>query len=333
MEIAIVGTGRVAEKNYIPSLLRHRDVSLTCYSRTPERAEMVGRKFGVRVARSLEELCERQPETIFVLTGEQQRLEATQALLPFKPRRLFLEKPLVARRGQANVVQEDFGDGKTLLQQAQEAGTEVAMVFNYRFFDQTRRAKRLIQDRRFGAAVNVVALSHFATWSHCIDLILQFAGPLREISAQEGTKTYPFLDAGDVPDVVASYLIGENGSGTILGTSAINWDFPLFELIIGFERGRVHFRGLDQDMEILDYGDSVHEIYLPSRETSRWKKYEESFEKSVDAYLESIRNGVPPPVPGCAGLLELQFEAALKKSIAERRAVVPSEEFPTEPVC
>ncbi len=333
MEIAIVGTGRVAEKNYIPSLLRHRDVSLTCYSRTPERAEMVGRKFGVRVVRSLEELYERQPETIFVLTGEQQRLEATQALLPFKPRRLFLEKPLVARRGQANVVQEDFWDGKTLLQQAQEAGVEVAMVFNYRFFDQTRRARKLIQERRFGTAVNVVALSHFATWSHCIDLILQFAGPLREISAQVGAKTYPFLDAGDVPDVVASYLIGESATGTILGTSAINWDFPLFELIISFERGRVHFRGLDQDMEILDYGDSVHEVYLPSRETSRWKKYEESFEKSVDAYLESIRNGVPPPVPGCAGLLELQFEAALKKSIAERRAVVPSEEFPTEPVC
>ncbi len=333
MEIGIVGTGRVAVKNYIPSLLRHRDVSLTCYSRTPERAEMVGRKFGVRIVHSPEELCERRPDTIFVLTGEEQRLEATQALLPFKPRRLFLEKPLVARRGQANVVQEDFWDGKTLLQQAQEAGVEVAMVFNYRFFDQTWRAKRLIQERRFGAAVNVVALSHFATWSHCIDLILQFAGPLREISAQVGAKTYPFLDAGDVPDVVASYLIGENATGTILGTSAINWDFPLFELIIGFERGRVHFRGLDQDMEILDYGDSVHEIYRPSRETSRWKKYEESFEKSVDAYLESIRNGAPPPVPGYAGLLELQFEAALKKSIAERRTIVPSEEFPTEPVC
>lgn len=333
MEIAIVGTGRVADRNYIPSLLRHKDVSLTCYSRTSERAEVVGRKHGVRVVRSLEALCWRRPEAIFVLTGEQQRLEAVQTLLPFQPKRLFLEKPLVARYGQARVAQEDFWDGKTLLLQAQEAGIEVAMVFNYRFFDQTQRAKRLVQERDFGAAVNVVALSHFATWSHCIDLILQFAGPLREISAREGPKSYPFLDDGEVSDVVASYLIGENATGTILGTSATNWHFPLFELVIGFERGRVHFRGLDQDMEVLDYGDSVHEIYQPSRETSRWEKYEESFVKSIDAYLESIRNGAPPPVPGCAGLLELQFEAALKRSIAEGRPVIPSREFPTGPVC
>ena len=29
MEIAIVGTGKVAENNYIPSLLRHEDVSVS----------------------------------------------------------------------------------------------------------------------------------------------------------------------------------------------------------------------------------------------------------------------------------------------------------------
>ena len=64
------------------------------------------------------------------------------------------------------------------------------------------------------------------------------------------------------------------------------------------------------------YGD-MHEIAMPSRETSRWDKYDESFEKSVDAYLDSVRAGLPPPVPGIAGLRELQFEASLKRSIAE----------------
>ena len=39
-----------------------------------------------------------------MLTSEAYRLEATQALLPFKPKRIFLEKPLVARGGQAHVV-------------------------------------------------------------------------------------------------------------------------------------------------------------------------------------------------------------------------------------
>ena len=51
MEIAIVGIGRVAEQNYIPSLLRHDDVTLICYSRTPERAEEIGQKFRIRAGR------------------------------------------------------------------------------------------------------------------------------------------------------------------------------------------------------------------------------------------------------------------------------------------
>jgi len=331
MEIAIVGVGKVAEDNYIPTLLHHKDVSLTCYSRTSERAEATGQKFGVRTARTLDELFERQPQAVFVLTREEQRFEATQALLPFKPKRLFLEKPLVARGGQAHVVPQDFWDAKTLLLQAQEAKAEVAMVFNYRFFDQIQRAQRLIQERNFGDAISVVALTHFACWSHCIDLILEFVGPLCEISAQQGNQPYPF-EGGEVSDVIASFLIGNHASGVLLGTSGINWNFPLFELTVNFEGGRIHFRDLDQNMEVLDYRSKVHEIFSPSRDESRWTKYNVSFEKSIDAYLDSIRKGAPPPVPGIAGLLELQFEASLKKSRAEHRPVVSSEEFPTDPV-
>lgn len=332
MEIAIVGLGNVTERNYIPSLLGHDDVALTCYSRTAARADELAQKFGVRAAHTLDALFEPQPEAVFVLTDEMRRLEVVQALLPFKPKRLFLEKPLVARGGQAQVVQDDFWAGKALLQQAQEAGAETAMVFNYRFFDQTQRARRLIEERNFGAAVNVVALSHFATWSHCIDLILQFCGPAHEISAVMGTGTHPFSGGEEATDVAASFLLGERASGTILGTSGINWEFPLFELTISFERGRIHFRGLDQAMEVLDYSQDVHEVFAPSRTTSRWDKYSESFAKSVAAYLNAIRNDTPPPVPGIAGLMALQFEAGLKESIAQRSPVVLSDVFPTDPV-
>ena len=331
MQVAIVGTGKVAEQNYIPSLLRHADVSLTCYSRTLARARYVGQKFGVPVARTLEELFERQPEAIFVLTLEQDRLEAARSLLPFKPKRLFLEKPLTARGGQGHVVTQDFWDAKGLLLQAQEIGTEVAMVFNYRFFDQVQRARELIRERNFGPAVNVVCLTHFACWSHCIDLILEFAGPLHEISARSGPQLRPF-ESGMVTDLAVSFLCGDQAAGTLLGTAGMNWDFPLFELIINLERGRIHLRDLDQQMEMLDYRDNVHQVFAPRRDTSRWAKYDESFDKSISAYLASIRQSAPPPVPGLAGLLELQFEAGLKKAIAEGRPVAVRDEFPIEPV-
>jgi predicted dehydrogenase len=332
VEIAIVGTGKVAERNYIPSLIRHDDVSLTLYSRTKERADDLGERFGVPVAGSLDELFGQDPEAVFVLTGEQQRLEAIGALLPFRPRRLFLEKPLVAREGQASVSEQDFWDGKSLLEQATAAGAEVAMVFNYRFFDQTQRALRFVEDRELGSPSNVVGLSHYATWSHCIDLIILLAGRPTRISAQQGTVVHSHSSSGSAADIAASFALGDIATGTLLGTNALGWDFPLFELIVAFERGRIHLRGLDQEMELLDYAGDVHEVVTPSRETSRWDKYDASFDKSVSAYLDTVREGLPPPVAGIAGLLELQFEASLKRSIAEQRPVVPHEEFPIDPI-
>ena len=331
MEIAVIGVGQVAQDNYIPTLLRHNDVSLTCYSRTPARTEAVAEKFNIRPARTLDELFERRPEVVFVLTHVEQHLESIQALLPYKPKRLFLEKPLVARAGQAHVTQQDFWDGKSLLQQAQELGAEVAMVFNYRFFDQIQRAKRLIRERNFGDAISVFVLTHFACWSHCIDLIMDFGGPIRELSAQQGRRSYPF-EGADATDIAASLVFSSGATGVLLGTSGISWNLPLFELTINFEGGRIHVRDLDQDMEVLDYRQNIHELFSPSRAESRWAKYNQSFEKSVDAYLDTVRKGAPPPVPGLAGLLELQFEASIKSSIAERRPIVVAEKFPIDPV-
>ena len=61
---------------------------------------------------------------------------------------------------------------------------------------------------------------------------------------------------------------------------------------------------------------------------SRWDQYRASFEKSLVAYLDSIRQATPPLVSGLAGLEELQFEAALRRSIAQRRPVNVQDEFP-----
>ena len=234
--------------------------------------------------------------------------------------------------GRPSVDVGDFWDGKKLLQMANDVGAEVAMVFNCRFFDQTQRALRLIEEREFGSPIGVVALSHYATWSHCIDLILLLGGRLSQITGQRGGQTRSHPKSGEAADLAASFLLDSGAAGTILGTNGIDWDFPLFELTVAFERGRIHLRGLDQDMEVLDHASGMHEVFRPSRETSRWDKYDASFDKSVAAYLESIRRGDPPPVPGVAGLLELQFEASLQQSITDGASVVADEMFPIDPV-
>ena len=79
---------------------------------------------------------------------------------------------------------------------------------------------------------------------------------------------------------------------------------------------------------MLDAATRSHERFSLGRDASRWDAYSASFEKALAAYLETIRQGAPPPVPGADGLRELQTEAALRRSASEGRPVRVQEEFP-----
>jgi predicted dehydrogenase len=327
LKIAIVGTGNVARSNYVPFLARQEDVDIVYLSRTRAKAEALAAEFGGLVVDTPQELAAQQPDAVLVLTRETQRADAISALLEHRFRRLFFEKPLVARHGQENVCEEDFFTARDLLRRAHDAGTETAMVFNYRFFEQTQRARRIAAEREFGNPLQVVAFSHYATWSHVIDLVHLFAGPVIAMAAVESAET---RGAGDMTanDVAAAFRFENGATGTILGTVSPSFAFPLFELIINFEGGRVHMRDLDGEMEVLDYDGTCHERTASSANVSRWDHYRASFDKSIGAYLDSIRNGQPPPISGQAGLEELRFEAALRRSASERRWVDLPAEFP-----
>jgi len=322
MKIAIVGTGSVARDCYLPALVEAEDVQLAYQSRTSARAQECAARFGGQVFESLEELVSWGPDSVFVLTNETTRGDVLAQLVPLGPRRLFLEKPLIARQGQDNVTEADFLEARQLMARAEAIGCDTAMIFNYRFFDQSLAAARLLEERDFGRPVQVQALVNYACWSHCIDLVLHCAGAAETITALDGAIPHRHGDS-EAADVAAAVSFDSGATGTIIGTWAMDFGFPLFELTLGFERGRLHFRGLDGDLEVLDYGAAAkrHEVLALTRNTSRWDQYRASFAKSINAYLQSLRDGAPPPVPGRAGLAELQFEAALRRSAAEARPV------------
>lgn len=326
LKIAVVGTGGVARRNYIPFLAAQPDVELGYHNRTPDKAAECAAEFGGEVFSTLRELSSWNADATLVLTSETCRDEIGLELIELGARRLFFEKPLVARAGQANVTEDDFFHGKQMLDLAAARGCETAMVFNYRFFDQSLLAKQIAAERDLGEAVNVVCLVHYACFSHCIDLVHHFAGAVAEITGLAGSISRTGLNTQAV-DVAAALFMENGASGTLLGTFGMQWQHPLFELIFSFERGRLHLRDLDGDLEILDAGNKYHEVRSLVRDTSRWDQYRVSFEKSLQAYLDSLRANGPPPVPGMAGLRELQVEAAWRRSIAQRRPVRLQEEF------
>ena len=322
LRVGVVGTGNVARRNYIPFLADQEDVSLAYFNRTLAKAEAVAGELGGRVFESAEALMQWDPDTVFLLTGEMDRYAAAEAVLDHGPRRLFFEKPLVARHGQAHVCEEDFLDGRRLLGRAIAADCETAMIFNYRFLGQSLLAKKLV-----GAVTSVMGLVHYACWSHCIDLVHHFAGPLAEVTALRSEQTRG-AGSAEAEDVTVAFRTEADAAGTLIGTSALHWDFPLFEMFLSFEQGRIHFRGLDAEMEVLDHRQGRREAYAVPRDRSRWDQYDTSFGRSIGAYLDSIRQHRPPPVPGLAGLQELQVEAGIRRSIAMGRPIRLGDEFP-----
>jgi len=329
LKVAVVGTGKVAH-NYLAAIVKHKDIALSYYNRSQDKAEAVAQQYGGRVAASLADLMADAPDTVLVLTNETTRYAVADELLKLHPKRLFFEKPLVAQQGQAAVSEKDFNLARTLLQRAQAAGTETAMVFNYRFFDQTLKARELIQTHNLGRPVHFTALVHYACWSHCIDLILDFIGPAATITALATQQSGPCMGSENVTNVTAAVRMQNDAVGTIIGTCAIDFALPLYELTLAFERGRISMRDLDGDLELIDYATGRHTVHALSRNISRWDQYRASFGKAINAYLDTVRTGAPPPVRGVAGLRELQFEAALKRSIAQGKPVALEETFPIE---
>ncbi len=327
IQIAIIGVGNVAEKNYLPFIVRHEDVQLSYYNRSRDKAEAVAARFGGRVAASVAELMDGEPDALLVLTRETDRLEATRALLPFKPRRLFFEKPLVAQHGQANVVEEDFFAGRQLLHSARSAGAETAMVFNYRFFNQTQLARQIVDSQEFGRPTHFTGMVHYACWSHCIDLALHFMGPAHSVTALATEKAGPCMGAEGVRNVTVAARMANDATGALIGTCGIDFKLPLYELTFAYEYGRISMRDLDGEMEVINYRTGRHERHSLPWDISRWDQYRASFGKAIDAYLDSVRSGTPPPVPGMAGLQELQFEAGIKRAIASGAPVALEEEF------
>lgn len=329
LRIGIVGVGKVATDNYLPWLVRQKGIDLYYYTRTSTSLDAVVAQFGGHRTGSLEELAQQNPDVIFILTNETSHVPIANELLQSNIKRLFIEKPLQAKSGQASVTEQDFFDARDFLQKARSSGTEVAMNFNYRFFTQTMHLKKLIQERGLGPLLQSTWLVHYACWSHCIDLIRYFGGAVRNVTALNGDL--PF-GSGHMrgTDIAAAFTLHSGGVGTIVGTSAPSFALPLYHVNMNFQHGSVSFSDLDSQMTLYQEGADFGESFSIMPDKSRWHQYNASFKHALEAYFHALRGGETPPVSGLDGLAELQFEAALRRSAASGKTVELESEFPME---
>ena len=149
---------------------------------------------------------------------------------------------------------------------------------------------------------------NYACWSHCIDLLRFFGGKIKTVTALGEKK--------ENADLAGAFFLENGGTGTILGTSATNFSMSLYYVVLNFEKAIVTFEDLDSEMSIYETGTQYRETFRLFGNFSRWQQYTASFAKALEAYLAAIDNGEKPPVTGADGVIELQFEAALRRSAA-----------------
>ena len=326
LRLGVIGLGNVACNNYLPFLSRQENVELYCCSRSPEKAEACAERFGIHACGTPKELAGLKPDAIFLTVPEAHHCDVAYELLEDSPKRLFIEKPLHARRGQANVREEDFFEGLEFLKRAKECGTEIAVNFNYRFFEQTLRIRRLMESGTLGGLRESAWIVNYACWSHCIDLLRCFGGEVDQVSAVTGSRSFG-TGGMQAADLAGAFTMENGASGILLGTSGSAFEQALYHVVLHFEHGTVSFSDLDAELRINLHGSDYRQTYELNANKSRWDSYAASFEKSLGAYLQSIVRGMSPPVSGMDGLRELQFEAALRRSAATGRRVAVGKEF------
>ena len=307
-KLAIIGAGNVACNSYLPYLVKRDDVEIVIQSRNFEKAKAAAAKFGISAVETLEEVAAENPASALVLTREESHIDIAKALVDLGVRRLFIEKPLSARHGQANVTEEDYFESAAFLRHAESKGCEVAMNFNYRFFLLSKKLREFIGTYGYGELRQSSMLVNFACWSHCIDLLHHFGAKVKTVTALGGK--------GENADIAAAFTLENGGTGTILGTSAMHWSASYYYCSLNFEKALVTFEDLDSEMTVYEAGEEHRATYRLLNQASRWTQYHASFAKSLEAYLAAIDEGQPPPVSGEDGLRELLFEAALRRSAA-----------------
>lgn len=329
IRLGIVGVGKVATGNYLPHLSKIDDVELAYVSRSQAAVDAAVETFGGTAMATAHALAEWRPDAVFVLTADHAHRVTVAELVELGVPRIFVEKPLVADNGQEAVTEADFHAARDLVRLARERGIQLAMNFNYRSFESVQLANSIATERGFGRVTSVAALSHFACWSHTIDLIGQLVGPVSHVTAlsSAGEREGAGLMAADLS---VAFRSADDAVGTLVGTAGLAWQHPLFDLSVIYERGRIRLSDLDGAVVVHDSAAHRTESSAPSRDTSRWDAYAASFAAAIDAYLSSLRADADPPVPARDGLVQLQFEAAVRRSVAEGRTIALAVDLPID---
>ncbi|WP_227379408.1 Gfo/Idh/MocA family protein [Haladaptatus halobius] len=240
------------------------------------------------------------------------------------PEKHHVEPTITALQGGADVLcekimAESVVDGQRMVEVAEETGRTLAVDYNYRHMPSFRRIADAIDKGELGDVHLVSVDVHAYGWHHVLDLLVFLLGEPKSVRATLNhdptvvEEQFRLDDILYVPSHAASVTL-DFDEGTFASVSAsihTSLDDHLIDLAVYADGGRVRLTGMTPSDSTGTVAPGPLTDDLRNIESNT---LEESFESSVEAFVDAIQASERPPTTGADGLRRLELERAVVES-------------------
>ncbi|HTS77474.1 MAG TPA: Gfo/Idh/MocA family oxidoreductase [Bryobacteraceae bacterium] len=335
MRVGIIGTGAIAHKH----ALAYRNIGyqiVACAGLHADRGREFASKYGCEFFDHWRDVCRAPLDFVDVLTFPDFRLEAVEECAKHG-KHVQVQKPMAIEPATA----------RRMIEVAREAGIVLGVVSQHRFDDASIFLKRGIDQGRLGKIIEADAYVKWwrsdeyysravkGSWAvegggalinqgiHQADLLLWFAGCVREVSGEWQLGAAHRIESEDVVNAVIRYRSG--ATGVIQAATAIRPGYPE-RLEIHGSKGSATITG-DKltGWDVEGEGDAPVESAVMSGAADPMAISVKSFERQFLDFGAAIREGRAPLVSGEEGYRALGLVDAIYRSCRERRRVTIDE--------
>jgi predicted dehydrogenase len=295
--------------------------------RTPEKTRARAEQFGVRAYTDVEELVRAErPDLVCLSLPNQEHFEATlQVIRAGCP--LLVEKPLTF----------DLAQADTLLGEAAQRDLFFAVNFNHHYARPVAMAHRAVRAGRLGD-LNLATwrfggeggTSHpfnnlIETQCHAFDMLEFLCGPIDSVMAQMTDRT----SRGTYRTLALALRFRSGAVGSLVGSYDSSYAYPdTHRVELDGTAGRILVEDTVRRYTFSAAGSETAEVWQAGYFNDVDRSFHTTFDRHMDAVLEALRAGRPPPIHASAGRRALLLALAAVESFqAGRRVAVETESY------